>query len=147
MEALATLGSQPVTQIIFARARTAFGRAQVWFFDSKTGLPAQIEFNLAAEIGQMRSPLRNSDSLQLSTLYQVSCIPSKCWREYQAARCPKAITVSSVGASATESSNPTAETEATMKTTRLAIYFAPDSILLRVLLFCDSASFCAFIFM
>ena len=61
MEALATLGSQPVTQIIFARARTASGRAQVWSFDSKTGLPAQIEFNLAAEIGQMRSPRRDSE--------------------------------------------------------------------------------------
>jgi hypothetical protein len=105
----ATLGSQPVTQIIFARARTAFGMAQVWFFDSKTGLPAQIEFNLAAEIGQMRSPL---GIVILSNYQPVSGVlyPFDILARIPGSPLPETITVSSVGASATESSNPPAAT-------------------------------------
>jgi hypothetical protein len=51
------LGSEAVTEIVFSRARTAAGRAQVWYFDSKTSLPAQIEFNLPAQLGHMKSPI------------------------------------------------------------------------------------------
>jgi len=105
----ATIGSQSVTQIIFARARTAFGLAQVWSFDSKTGLPAQIEFNLAAEIGQMRSPL---GTVILSDYQAVSGIlyPFEILVRIPRSPLPETITVSSVSASATQPSNPIAAT-------------------------------------
>ena len=105
----ATIGLQPVTQIIFARARTAFGRAQVWSFDSKTGLPAQIEFNLPAEIGQMRSP---RGTVTLSDYQPVSGVlyPFEILARIPGSPLPETIMVSSVGASATEPSNPTAAT-------------------------------------
>ena len=83
--------------------------AQVWFFDSKTGLPAQIEFNLAAEIGQMRSPL---GIVILSNYQPVSGVlyPFEILARIPGSPLPETITVSSVGASATELSNPTAAT-------------------------------------
>jgi hypothetical protein len=52
-----TLGSEAVAQIIFSRAGTPLADAQTWYFDKTTGLPAQVEFKLPAQIGQMRSPL------------------------------------------------------------------------------------------
>jgi hypothetical protein len=105
----ATLGSQPVTQVIFARARTAFGVAQVWSFDSKTGLPTQVEFNLPAQIGQIRSP---RGTVTLSNYQPVSGVlyPFEISERIPGSPLPETITVSSVSASATEPSNPIAAT-------------------------------------
>jgi len=50
-----TLGSKAVTVVTFSLARTSFGIAQIWFFDSATGLPAGVEFRFPAQIGQAKS--------------------------------------------------------------------------------------------
>jgi hypothetical protein len=97
----ATLGSEAVTQILFSRAGTSLADAQTWYFDKATGLPAQVEFKLPAQIGQMRSPL---GVVVLSDYRAVSGVlhPFHFVMSIQGTHQLKIITVQAVSPSATD---------------------------------------------
>lgn len=100
-----TLGSKAVTQVVFSRARTAMADAQTWFFDTATGLPAQIVFRLPAQIGLMRSPL---GVVALSNYQAVSGVlhPFQMVMSIQGTQQPEVVTIQSLSASATDPTAP-----------------------------------------
>jgi len=50
-----TVGSEPVAVVSFVLPRILLSTAQTWYFDTTTNLPAQIDFRLPVQIGQVKS--------------------------------------------------------------------------------------------
>jgi hypothetical protein len=100
-----TLRSEAVTQVVFSRARTAMADAQTWYFDTATGLPAQVQFKIAAQIGQMRSPL---GVVALSSYQAVSGVlhPFQMVMSIEGMYQPEVVTIQSLSARATDPTTP-----------------------------------------